>query len=257
MTDAQERISLAVRCLDLTSLEGKETEQQVIDLCRRAADPASFVKKYRPHPDEVPHVAAVVLYPKFVATAAQELRGTGVRVASVAGFPTPGQPLDARLDEIRGAIEDGADEIDIVLHRALLLAGKHDDAAAEIAAAKEVCGDRLLKVILETGELDLEQAREATLLAARAGADFVKTSTGKTRVGATPEKAQVMIEAVRAYRLETGRPVGVKVSGGISGPGTALEYIALVQEGLGDEWLTPERFRIGASALLFSLVALL
>lgn len=259
-----ERTRLALRCLDHTSLEGSETEAQIVNLCRQGADPTSFVKKYRPHPEDVPHVAAVVLYPQFVAIAARELAGTEVRVASVAGFPDPNQPLEARLEEIGGALNDGADEIDIVLNRPLFLGGKHDEAAAEIAAAKKVCGERPLKVILETGALDLEQTREATLLAAAAGADFVKTSTGRKRLesgraieGATPEKTRVMTEAIRTHRQETGRAVGVKVSGGIWSLSAAWEYVTLVEEGLGEEWLTPERFRIGSSSLLIRLAALL
>lgn len=244
----RDRLQLLVRCLDLTSLEGSETEEQVAELCRRGLRPDPD------RPEEVPSVAAVVLYPAFVAIAARELADSGVHVASVAGFPVPNQPLEARLEEIRGAVDDGADEIDIVLNHSLFLSGRTEEAEAEIAAAKEACGNRPLKVILETGELEPLRIRDAALLAASAGADFVKSSTGKTAVGATPDAARAMVDAIVDYRQDSGRAVGIKVSGGVRSLEQALDYLAIVEEGLGEEWLTPERFRIGASRLLDELV---
>jgi deoxyribose-phosphate aldolase len=212
----------------------------------------------RPDPGdpEVPGVAAVVLYPPLVAMAAERLKGTGVRVATVIGFPAPAEPLAKRLAEIHAALDAGADEIDIVLDREAFLAGRKEEAGEQISRAKEAAGPAILKVILETGELGSgERIREAAMLAMSSGADFLKSSTGKTGTGATPEAALAMMEAVRGFHEQGGRAVGVKLSGGIRTTGQAMGYLEMLRETLGEDWLTPDRFRIGASALLDDLVA--
>jgi deoxyribose-phosphate aldolase len=242
-------LDLVIRCLDLTSLEGDETSEQVAALCDKALRPD-------PADPEIPSVAAVVLYPPLVAIAADRLRGTSVRVATVIGFPVPAEPLAKRLAEIHAALDAGADEIDIVLDRQAFLSGRKEAAGEEISRAKEAAGSAVLKVILETGELESdERIREAAMLAMSAGADFLKSSTGKTRTGATPEAALVMMEAVRGFHGEGGRAVGVKLSGGIRTTDQAMGYMKMLRETLGEDWLTPDRFRIGASALLDDLVA--
>jgi deoxyribose-phosphate aldolase len=239
---------LAVRCLDLTALEGDETKEQVVELCERAI---------RPDPEDpsIPSVAAVVLYPSMVSVAANELGGSGVRVASVAGFPSAEGPLEERLAEIRRAVADGADEIDIVLNRPLFTSGRTEEAGEEIRLAGEAAGSSSLKVILETGELETpERIRDAARLAMEAGADFIKTSTGKVATGATPGAARVMMESARDFHRQTGTAVGIKVSGGVRTTEQAMAYLGQVEATLGADWLTPERFRIGASALLAELI---
>ena len=243
---SSDAIDLAVRCLDLTSLEGDETPEQVTALCEKATRPGA----------ELPSVAAVVLYPQLVSMAVERLRGTGVKVATVNGFPAPTEPLAKRLAEIHAAIDAGADEIDIVLDREAFMSGSNDAAAEGIRRAKEEAGSATLKVILETGELGTEKRiRDASMLAMAAGADFLKTSTGKVGAGASPAAARAMMGAVREFATEDGKAVGVKVSGGVRTTDQALEYMSLVEAELGSEWLTPERFRIGASSLLDDLVA--
>ncbi|HXF58063.1 MAG TPA: deoxyribose-phosphate aldolase [Actinomycetota bacterium] len=238
-------LDLAIRCMDLTTLEGMDTPGKVVQLCAKAVRPD-------PTDPSIPSVAAVVVYPNLVPVAAGQLRGTGVRVASVAGaFPSGLAPLEARLAEVREAVRMGAQEVDIVLNRSAFLAGRYRQAFEEIQASKEACGPAHLKVILEVGELgSYDQVRRAALLAMAAGADFVKTSTGKIGVGATLPAALCMMEAVRDFFLETGRRVGVKVAGGIRQSKQAVQYLVLLYETLGGEWMTPERFRIGASTLL-------
>jgi deoxyribose-phosphate aldolase len=238
-------LDLAIRCMDLTTLEGADTPGKVVAVCAKAV---------RPDPTDasIPSVAAVVIYPALVPVAVGQLKGTGVHVASVAGaFPSGLGPLDERLDEIRDAVKMGADEIDIVLNRSQFLAGRYRRAFEEVAASKEACGPAHLKVILETGELgSYDQIRKASLLAMAAGADFIKTSTGKIGVGATLPAALCMMEAARDFWHETGGQVGVKVAGGVREAKQAIQYLVLVHETLGPDWMTPDRFRIGASTLL-------
>jgi deoxyribose-phosphate aldolase len=238
-------LDLAVRCMDLTTLEGIDTPGKVRAMCAKAVRPD-------PTMPDVPAVAAVCVYPELVATAAASVAGTGVKVASVAGtFPAGLGPLDVRLDEIRAAVAAGADEIDIVLNRSAFLAGRYRQAHDEVAASKEACGRAHLKVILETGELgSYDQVRRASMLAMVAGADFIKTSTGKIGVNATPPTALCMAEAIRDYADQTGTAVGLKLAGGIRTAKQSWQYLVLVQETLGSEWLTPDRFRLGASSLL-------
>ncbi|HXF37437.1 MAG TPA: deoxyribose-phosphate aldolase [Actinomycetota bacterium] len=238
-------LDLAIRCTDLTTLEGADTPGKAVAVCAKAVRPD-------PTDPSIPPVAAVCLYPQLVPVAVGQLQGTGVRVASVAGgFPSGLGPLDARLAEVRWAVEQGAEEVDVVLNRSLFLAGRYRQAFEEIAAAKEAAGEAHLKVILEVGELgSYDQVRRAAVLAMAAGADFIKTSTGKIGTGATLPSALCMMEAARDFEAETGIRVGVKVAGGIRRSKQAVQYLVLLHETLGPDWMTPERFRIGASTLL-------
>jgi len=238
-------LDLAIRCIDLTTLEGSDTPGKVVAMCAKAVRPD-------PLDPSIPPVAAVCLYPELVPVAAEHLRGTGVRVASVGGaFPSGLGPLASRLEEVREAVAAGADEVDIVLNRSAFLSGRYRQAFEEIAASREACGHAHLKVILETGELgSYDQVRRASVLAMAAGADFIKTSTGKIGTGATLPSALCMMEAVREFHQETGRAVGVKVAGGIRQSKQAIQYLLLLYETLGPDWMTPERFRLGASTLL-------
>ncbi|HZB03350.1 MAG TPA: deoxyribose-phosphate aldolase [Actinomycetota bacterium] len=242
-------VDLAIRCADLTTLEGADTPGKVTAVCSKAV---------RPDPTDptIPSVAAVVVYPSLVPVAAERLRGTGVHLASVAGgFPSGLAPLEERLDEIRRAVQWGADEIDIVLNRSAFLAGRYHQAYEEVALSKEATGSAHLKVILETGELgSYDQIRKASMLAMAAGADFIKTSTGKIGVSATYPTALCMMEAARDFHRQTGRPVGIKVAGGIRKAKEAWIYLVILHETLGPDWLTPDRFRIGASTLLNDLL---
>ncbi len=242
-------LDLAIRCVDLTTLEGSDTPGKIVAMCAKAV---------RPDPTDasIPSVAAVCIYPALVPVAAGQLKGTGVHVASVAGsFPSGLGPLAERLDEIRAAVDMGADEVDIVLNRSAFLAGQYRQAFEEIAASKEACGDAHLKTILEIGELgSYDQIRRASVLAMAAGTNFIKTSTGKIGVGATLPGALCMMEAARDFLHQTGRRVGVKVAGGVRQAKQAIQYLVLLYETLGDDWMTPDLFRIGASTLLNDLL---
>jgi deoxyribose-phosphate aldolase len=242
-------LDLAIRCADLTTLEGADTPGKAIAVCSKAV---------RPDPTDptIPSVAAVVVYPSLVPVAADRLKGSGVKVASVAGgFPSGLSPLEERVDEIRTAVQWGADEIDIVLNRSAFLAGRYHQAYEEVARSKEACGSAHLKVILETGELgSYDQIRKASMLAMAAGADMIKTSTGKIGVSSTYPSALCMMEAARDFHRQTGRAVGIKVAGGIRKAKEAWTYLVILHETLGPEWLTPHRFRIGASTLLNDLL---
>ncbi|XVQ10355.1 deoxyribose-phosphate aldolase [Spirillospora sp. CA-255316] len=244
-----EAIDLAIAMVDLTTLEGADTAGKVRALCAKAV---------RPDPSDpgVPKVAAVCVYPDLVGVAVEALRGSGVGVASVAtSFPSGRAPLEARLADTRAAVEAGADEIDMVIDRGAFLAGNYGKVAEEIAAVKRVCGGAHLKVIFETGELvTLDNVRRASWLAMRAGADFIKTSTGKVSPAATLPVTLVMLEAVRDFRDRTGRQVGVKPAGGIRTTKDAIRYLVLVKEVAGPDWLTPQWFRLGASSLLNDLL---
>jgi deoxyribose-phosphate aldolase len=238
-------LDLAVRCMDLTTLEGSDTPGKVAALCSKAM---------RPDPSDasVPAVAAVCVYPNLVPTAVERLHGSGVKIASVAtAFPSGQSPLDAKLDEVRWVVEHGADEVDMVIDRGAFLSGRYAKVYDEIVRVKEACGDAHLKVILETGELGTyDNVRRASLLAMAAGADFIKTSTGKLPSAATLPVALVMLEAIRDVNEETGRVVGFKPAGGIRNAKQAIQHLVLVHETLGPDWLTPDRYRLGASSLL-------
>ena len=240
----------AVSMTDLTTLEGKDTPGKVESLCAKAL---------RPHDDpDVPAVAAVCVYPALVARAKSIVGGTRVRVASVAtAFPSGQTHLRTRLAEVRGAVSDGADEIDMVINRGAFLAGEYSRVQDEIGAVVEACGDCALKVILEVSELEtLDNVRMASFLAMRAirAGDFIKTSTGKTSVNATLATNQVMIEAIRDHYLDTGVPIGMKPAGGIRTAKQALQFLIAVKETLGDAWLNGRRYRFGASSLLNDLL---
>ncbi|GAA0324232.1 deoxyribose-phosphate aldolase [Actinoallomurus spadix] len=242
-------IDLAISMVDLTTLEGADTPGKVRALCAKAAHPD-------PADASVPKVAAVCVYSDLVGEAVRALDGTGIGVASVAtAFPSGRAPLDAKLADTRRAIDDGASEIDMVIDRGAFLAGDHQKVFDEIVAVKAECGDVHLKVILETGELvTYDNVRRASWLAMLAGADFIKTSTGKVSPAATLPVTLVMLEAVRDFRAATGRQVGVKPAGGIRTTKDAIKYLVLVNETAGPDWLTPEWFRLGASSLLNDLL---
>ncbi|HEX2051020.1 MAG TPA: deoxyribose-phosphate aldolase [Actinomycetota bacterium] len=242
-------LELAVRCCDLTTLEGSDSPGKIRQLASKARRPA-------PSDPTVPPVAALCLYPRLVPVAVEALRGSPVKVASVAtAFPSGQTSLETRVTEIERAVADGAHEIDSVISRGAFLAGDEAAVFDEVVRCKEACGDAHLKVILETGELgSLERVRRAALVAMAAGADTVKTSTGKIPSAATLPVALVMAEAIRDFADLTGRAVGLKVAGGIRTAKDALRYLVVVHETLGEEWLTPDRFRIGASSLLNDLL---
>jgi len=215
-------------------------------------------KALRPDPTDatVPPVAAVCVYPNLVATARERLGDSGVKVAAVAtGFPSGQYPIEVKLEDVRAAVELGADEIDMVIDRGAFLSGRYAKVYDEIVRVKEACGDVHLKVILETGELGTyDNVRRASLLAVAGGADFIKTSTGKIQPAATLPVTLVMLEAVRDVHDETGRKIGVKPAGGIRQAKQAVQHLVLVHETLGTEWLTPDLFRFGASTLLNDLL---
>lgn len=237
-------LKMALSMMDLTTLEGKDSEGKVIQLCRKARRPHASI------PD-LPMVAAVCVYPNMVSVAKKALEGTKINVASVAtAFPSGMSPLSVRLDDTRFAVSEGADEVDMVISRGAFLSGEYQQVYDEIAAVKEACGSAHLKVILETGELHTyENVRKASDLAISAGADFIKTSTGKISPAATQPVTLVMLEAIRDHYFNTGKMVGMKPAGGIRTAKQALQYLVIVKETLGSAWLTPEYFRFGASSL--------
>ncbi|HVM29905.1 MAG TPA: deoxyribose-phosphate aldolase [Candidatus Limnocylindrales bacterium] len=238
-------LELAIRMMDLTTLEGKDTEGKVRALC---------AKGVRPDPSDpsVPSVAAICIYPALIPVARRALEGSGVKVASVAtGFPAGQTYTDVKLLETRLAVEAGADEIDMVIDRGAFLQGDYRAVFEEIVAVKEACGDAHLKVILETGELETyDNVRRASVLAMAAGADFIKTSTGKVTPAATLPVTLVMLEAIRDFHRRTGRMVGMKPAGGIRTAKDAIQYLVVLYETLGPRWMTPDWFRFGASTLL-------
>jgi deoxyribose-phosphate aldolase len=242
-------LDLAVRCCDLTTLEGSDTPGKVRQLAAKARRPA-------PTDASVPPVAALCIYPSLVPHAVKALQGSPVRVASVAtAFPSGQAPLDVRLEEVAWAVGQGADEVDVVISRNAFLAGDYEVVFEEVVRSKEAAGGAHVKAILETGELgSYDAVRRASLVAMAAGADFIKTSTGKIGTSATLPTALVMAEAIRDYADFTGRAVGLKVAGGIRSAKDAIRYLVIVNETLGEEWLDPQRFRIGASTLLNDLL---
>jgi deoxyribose-phosphate aldolase len=238
-------LELAVRMMDLTTLEGADTPGKVAALCSKALRPD-------PVDASVPPVAAVCVYPNLVPTAKQRLAGSSVKVASVATeFPSGQAPIEVKLADVRAAVELGADEIDMVIDRGAFLSGRYAKVYDEIVRVREASGDAHLKVILETGELGTyDNVRRASLLAMAAGADFIKTSTGKISPAATLPVTLCMLEAIRDVHDETGRMVGMKPAGGIRQAKQAVQYLVVLHETLGLEWMTPDLFRFGASTLL-------
>jgi deoxyribose-phosphate aldolase len=238
-------LKLAVSMIDLTTLEGKDTRGKVYALCQKAMRPDPLDR-------DIPHVAAVCVYPAMVPYVKQALGGSEVHIASVAtGFPSGQTSLPIKLQETREAVASGADEIDMVIDRGALLSGNYQKVFDEIAEIKEACGPAHLKVILETGELaDYDQVRKASMIGMYAGADFIKTSTGKVGVNATLPVTLVMLEAIRDFLHATGKKIGMKPAGGISNAKLALAYLVLLYETMGPDWMTPDLFRFGASSLL-------
>lgn len=239
-----EALKLILSMIDLTTLEGQDTAGKVRQLCQKA------IHLHDAMPG-LPHVAAVCVYPTMVGVAKQTLAGRDINIASVAtAFPSGQAPLSVKLDDTRMAVEEGANEIDMVISRGAFLAGDYRLVFDEIVAIKEACGEAHLKVILETGELGtLDRVRRASELAMHAGADFIKTSTGKIQPAATMQVTLVMLQAIRDYYYATGRMVGMKPAGGISKAKLAVHYLVMLRETLGNAWMTPEWFRFGASSL--------
>lgn len=238
-------LKMAVSMMDLTTLEGADTPGKVRHLCRKALQP--MAERY-----DCPPCAAVCVYPNLVPVAKELLAGTELNIAAVAtGFPSGQYPLDVRLADVRDAVASGATEIDMVIGRGVFLSGDLDTVYDEIVATRKACGKAHLKVIFETGELQTyDNVRLASQIGMEAGVDFIKTSTGKVSPAATLPVTLVMLEAVRDFYLATGRKIGVKPAGGIRTAKEALQYLVMVKETLGDDWLTPDLFRFGASSLL-------
>ena len=242
----RQALDLAISVIDLTTLEGQDTPGKVRAMCAKARQPGPGA----------PPVAAVCVYPDLVPTAVAGVAGTPIHVASVAtAFPSGRAALDVKLADVKSAVAAGADEVDMVIDRGAFLCGRYQLVFDEIAAVRGACGDAHLKVILETGELGtLDNVRRASWLAMLAGADFIKTSTGKVAPAATLPVTLVMLEAVRDFAGFAGRQVGVKAAGGIRAAKDAIRYLVLVNETVGEDWLDPRLFRIGASSLLNDLL---
>jgi len=239
-----EGLKLALSMVDLTTLEGADTPGRVRQLCTKAVHLHSGRS-------DLPMVAAVCVYPTMVRVAREALKGTPIKVAAVAtAFPSGMNPLSVKLEDTRYAVSEGAHEIDMVISRGDFLRGDYGRVADEIAEVKKACGEAHLKVILETGELGtLDRVRLASDIAMEAGADFIKTSTGKIQPAATPEVVLVMLQAIVDFYRKTGKRIGMKPAGGIANAKAALNLLVMVREVLGPAWLNPDLFRIGASKL--------
>ena len=237
-------LKMILSMIDLTTLEGKDSPGKVKQLCYKAAH------LHDQYPG-LPAVAAICVYPNMVPVAKVALAGTNIKVASVAtAFPSGMTTLSAKLKEVRSVVDDGAEEVDMVISRGKFLSGDLDFVSDEVAQIKDACGAAKLKVILETGELvTLDNVRRASDLVMHAGADFIKTSTGKINPSATPVVVLTMLEAIRDYYLQTGYKIGMKPAGGVSTAKQGIQYLVMVRETLGQAWLTPDLFRIGASSL--------
>lgn len=237
-------LHLALSMIDLTTLEGKDSPGKVKQLCYKA----SHLHDSFPG---LPNVAAICVYPTMVAIAKKALAGTGIKVASVAtAFPSGMADMHAKLDEVKTVIDAGADEVDMVISRGKFLRGDYQYVSDEIAQVKDACGETHLKVILETGELvTLDNVRLASDIAMESGADFIKTSTGKVSPAATPPVVLTMLEAIRDFQTKTGKKIGMKPAGGIGQAKQAIQYLVMIKETLGHDWLSPDLFRFGASSL--------
>jgi len=242
--DLQTAYRHILNVIDLTTLEGADTNEKAAKLAKQACSYASLDKN-------IPNVAAVCVYPTLVKTVKENLTDKNVGVASVAGaFPAGQSPIEIKVAEVKYAIDQGADDIDMVISRGKFLEGKYDIVQQEVKTIKEACNNAHLKVILETGELiTCENIRKASELSILGGADFIKTSTGKIPVAATLQAMLIMLDTIKEYYENTGRKIGIKPAGGISEPEVALDYYLLVREVLGEEWLNNDLFRIGASRL--------
>ena len=235
---------LALSMIDLTTLEGKDSEGKVKQLCYKASH------LHHKHPG-LPNVAAICVYPTMVPIAKKALEGTGINVASVAtAFPSGMADINAKLDEVKSVVDAGADEVDMVISRGKFLSRDYDYVSNEISQVKDACGKAHLKVILETGELvTLDNVQLASDIAMEAGADFIKTSTGKVSPAATPPVVLTMLEAIRDFQTKTGKKIGMKPAGGIGTAKQAIQYLVMIKETLGEDWLSPDLFRFGASSL--------
>ena len=244
-----EGLKMALNMVDLTTLEGMDTNNKVKQMCYKA------MHLHDEYPG-LPTVAAVCVYPNFVKLAVDSLKGSGVKVASVStAFPSGHSTLDIKITDTKLAVDSGADEVDMVISRGKFHSGEFNFVHDEIAAIKEICGKARLKVILETGELgNLDNVRKASDIAMLAGADFIKTSTGKIKPAATLPVTLVMLEAIKDYYYNTGKMIGMKPAGGISNAKLALQYLLLVKEALGIKWLDNHWFRFGASSLANDLL---
>ncbi len=251
---------LALSMCDLTTLEGADTPGRVEQLCAKARNPVppemieSYLQKKNLNP--IPSVAAVCVYPSMVPVAVRALHGTTIGIASVStAFPSGQAPLEVKVEDTRFAIEQGATEIDMVINRGAFLSGRYQQVFDEIIEIKKVCGEVHLKVILETGELgSYDRVRLASDIAMEAGADFIKTSTGKVTPAATLPVTLVMLQAIADFHQRTGKMIGMKPAGGIRTAKQAIHYLCMVNETLGPAWLTPDMFRFGASALVNDLL---
>ena len=237
-------LRMALNMIDLTTLEGKDTPRKVKQMCYKAQHLHSVCPG-------LPNVAAVCVYPSMVGVAKKAVGDSGVKVASVStAFPSGQAPLSVKIMDTKFAVAEGADEIDMVISRGKFLSGEYNFVFDEIAAIKDACGKTRLKVILETGELvTLDNVRRASDIAMYAGADFIKTSTGKIQPAATMQVTYTMLQAIRDFKLKTGIQIGMKPAGGISNSKLALHNLVMVKETLGEDWLTNEWFRFGASSL--------
>jgi len=239
-----EGLKLVLSMIDLTTLEGKDTPGKVKQLCYKA-------KHLLDNYEGLPTVAAVCVYPSMVRVAKKSVQGSGIKIASVAtAFPSGQAPSKVKIEDTKFAVSEGADEVDMVISRGKFLTGEYNFVFDEIAAIKEACGEARLKVILETGELStFDKVRRASDIAMYAGADFIKTSTGKVQPAATMPVTLVMLEAIRDYYYSTGKMIGMKPAGGISKSKLALHYLVMLNEVLGEDWMNNHWFRFGASSL--------
>ncbi len=239
-----EGLKLVLSMIDLTTLEGKDTKGKVQQLCYKAMHPHDTLQN-------IPTVAAICVYPSHVSTAKKALQGSDIQVASVAtAFPSGQSNLEVKINDTKFAVDQGADEIDMVISRGEFLSGNYQYVYDEIATIKEACGKAHLKVILETGELDtLDNVRKASEIAMYAGADFIKTSTGKIQPAATMQVTYVMLNAIKEFYIKTGKMIGMKPAGGISNSKLALHYLVMLNEVLGEKWMHKDYFRFGASSL--------
>jgi len=240
----KEQLQLILNCIDLTTLEGKDNDKKAIELCQQA-------RSFCANGPDIPNVAAVCFYPPFAAVAKNQLKNTGIQVACVAGaFPSGQSPLEIRVKEVEYAVEQGADEIDMVISRGRFLEGDYEFVYEEVKAIKNACGKAHLKVILETGELhSSSNIKLASEIAIAAGADFIKTSTGKMNPAATLEAFYVMLKVIKEHYNKTGKMIGIKPAGGISEVDVAKQYILVLENVLGVKWMNNNYFRIGASRL--------
>jgi deoxyribose-phosphate aldolase len=240
----KEALQIILNCIDLTTLEGADNREKVNALCEKGLN-------YHKRGNNIPNVAAICVYPSFARQVSEKLKGSNIKTACVAGaFPSGQSPLFVKLIEVKYAVDEGAEEVDMVISRGTFLEGNYQVIFDEIAAIKQACGNAHLKVILETGELqNLTNIRLASDISIAAGADFIKTSTGKILPAATEEAFYVMLQSIKTHYEATGKMIGIKPAGGISEPNQALNYFILLHHVLGDNWLNNKYFRVGASRL--------